>query len=621
MKHRTISNVITILVMAFIASVHYAAGPEKLDRNLQERLVRGERGAVRVIIRTRSLPEESQLLTLQKQQGRFKKSFWAINAIAAEIDVSELEVLSNSPGIEGISEDAIVRPFNDITVKTVGADIAQAQYAVDGHGIGVAILDSGVSKHGDDLDGGKRGRNRIVAQWSTVGSMADAHISGGSADDYFGHGTHVVGIIAGNGNESKGILAGVAPRAEIINVKVLGDDGSGYVSDVIEGIQWVIQNKAAYNIRVINLSLGHPVIESYKTDPLTQACEAAVRAGIVVVVAAGNYGKDEFGNIAYGGITSPGNDPMVITVGATKSLDTPTRSDDTVADYSSRGPTAFDLLAKPDLLAPGNRVKSLADPSPNKNDLFDLYPQNRVDPAYYGQTSKGLGSIHYFTLSGTSMATPVVSGTVALMLEANPDLTPNLVKAILMTTAQDLRLPFVVQGSGYINTYGAVMLAKNISRTGVALDTSHLVNNGRGLMTQNEIQGESVLWGGNIIWGNTVLWGGIIEDNLSIWGDQVAWGSGNVLWSSGNVLWSSGNVLWSSGNVLWSSAVTWGGNIVLGGSYIGTSGIQVVDPVNSSTSLWGPNFGENGKVLTSGNVLWSSGNVLWSSSILIYGEN
>ncbi|MBZ5535106.1 MAG: S8 family peptidase [Acidobacteriia bacterium] len=639
MRHRHPILWLFMVVALSLPMVCLGGGLDKLDESLRDRVRRGDRGTVPIIIRTAPLPDDStrsksrlnQALydRLEGHGGRVKKEFWVITGLAAEVEIRGLDELAQIPGIEGISEDHVVRPSNDITVKAVGADIARMEYGVEGNGIGIAVLDSGVSPHGRDLDGSPRTGSRILVQWSTVGSTGNALANAGSMDDSYGHGTHVAGIIAGSGGESDGALSGIAPKAKVISVKVLGDDGSGYVSDVIEGIQWVIQNRFKYNIRIINLSLGHPVTESYKTDPLAQACEAAVRAGIVVVVAAGNYGKDEFGKIVYGGITSPGHDPQVITVGATKSQGTPFRSDDAIADYSSRGPTAFDLLSKPDLVAAGNRVKSIADPSPNMNDLFDLFPQNRVDPSYYSSPGgTEIKKVHYFTLSGTSMATAVVSGTVALMLQAHPDLTPNLVKAILMVTAQDLRLPFVVQGAGYLNTYGAVMLAQNLTSTRTPMGSSQLIDNGKALSTQNSIQGETVNWGGNIIWGENLLWGGIIENNLAIWSNQVAWGSGNVLWSNGNALWSSGNVLWgssnvlwSSGNVLWGSSVIWGGNIATGGSYIGAGAAQSLNPVLMSSSLWSPDFQGGMPIAASSNVLWSNSNVLWSSSFSIQGED
>src|SRR5262249_4972466 len=149
---------------------------------------------------------------------------------------------------------------------------------------------------------------------------------------------------------------GIAPNARLLNVRVLGADGAGASSDVIAGINWCITNKTRYNIRVINLSLGAFTTESYQTDPLCQAAERAVRAGIVIVAAAGDDGKDAAGNIVYGGINSPGIDPMVITVGATNTRGTNERRDDVMASYSSRGPTYADRLLKPDLVAPGNKI-------------------------------------------------------------------------------------------------------------------------------------------------------------------------------------------------------------------------------------------------------------------------
>lgn len=627
MRLRIVLILLSLLTILSFPMTGLSAHIERLDGALRARIQKGDRGVVRVIIRTKGAPANLDPAELEARGGQYKRAFWAVNAVAADVDVQQLDAISKMPGVEGVSEDQRVTPFNDITVKTVGADIARRKYWVDGSGIGVAVLDTGISAHGDDLDGHGWQKNRVVAQWNTIGSNGDASESAGSAADNFGHGTHVAGIIAGDGDESNGVMAGIAPGANLINVKVLGDDGSGYVSDVMEGIQWVIQNRDRYNIRVMNLSMGHPVTESYKTDPLTQACEAAVKAGIVVVVAAGNYGEDQTGHIVYGGITSPGNDPMVVTVGATKSEGTPIRSDDAVANYSSRGPTEFDLLSKPDLVAPGNRVKSIADPSPNKSDLYDLYPQNRVDPSYYGKPGS---AVHYYTLSGTSMAAPVVVGTVALMLDANPTLTPNLVKAILMATSQDLGLPFVVQGAGYLNTYGALMLANDISRNHAPYGTPALRDRGLGLQTQNQIQGENIVWSGNVIWGNNVLWGGMLENNLPLWDNQTAWGSGTVLWNSGTVLWNSGTVLWNSGtvlwnssNTLWSASVVWGGNSVWGSNYIGTSAVESTDPVQNSNIVWNTNtIWDSGTVLwNSGTVLWNSGTVLWNSSVLINGEN
>ena len=154
----------------------------------------------------------------------------------------------------------------------------------------------------------------------------------------------------------------MAPGAHLINLRVLGADGSGKTSDALEAIDWAIENKARYNIRVMNISLGHPVIEAGGDDPLVQAVERAVAAGIVVICSAGNMGKTPDGKPLLGAINSPGNAPGAITVGALNTFNTPQRSDDQVTTYSSRGPTYLDGLIKPDLVAPGNKIVSLEAP-------------------------------------------------------------------------------------------------------------------------------------------------------------------------------------------------------------------------------------------------------------------
>ena len=245
-------------------------------------------------------------------------------------------------------------------------------------------------------------------------------------DDY-GHGTHVAGIIAGNGMDSSGARSGIAPNARLIVLKALDGTGTGRISDVIAAMDYVLVNRAALNIRVVNLSVATGVYESYDDDPLTRAAQRLVRAGVVVVAASGNYGHDPQGRIMYGGVTAPGNAPWVLTVGASSHMGTTDRSDDRIAGFSSRGPTAIDLAAKPDLVAPGVGIESLSDPSSAFYTTQSPYLLEGTVPTTY---------LPYLSQSGTSMAAPVVSGTVALMLQANPSLTPNQVKAILQYTAE-----------------------------------------------------------------------------------------------------------------------------------------------------------------------------------------
>src|SRR5208337_3989897 len=249
-----------------------------------------------------------------------------------------------------------------------GAPAVNAPYAwslgLDGSNMAVAVIDSGIQgttskgKETADLKLPGTSRSRIVYNQSWVNDAA-------GTQDAYGHGTNVAGIVGGNGSDSTGpqytkTFKGIAPNSNLVNLRVLDANGMGTDSSVIAAIQTAIQLKATYNIRVINLSLGRPVFESYTVDPLCQAVEAAYRAGIVVVVAAGNDGRDNSqGTYGYGTISSPANDPYVITVGAMKSMGTPTRTDDLIATYSSKGPTLIDHVAKPDLVAPGNQLVSL----------------------------------------------------------------------------------------------------------------------------------------------------------------------------------------------------------------------------------------------------------------------
>src|SRR5262249_30683707 len=259
---------------------------------------------------------------------------------------------------------------------------------------------------------------------------------GTNASDGYGHGTHVAGIIAGNGYQSGGNgknnpdnasneVFGVAPNVKLVNLKVLDSNGAGQDSYVIAALQQAIALKSRFNIKVVNLSLGRRVYESYTQDPLCQAVESAWKAGLVVVVAAGNWGRDDSLNTdGYGMIAAPGNDPYALTVGATRTMGTSSTSDDRIASYSSKGPTLIDHVVKPDLVAPGNNIVSLR----AQNSTLDKgHTSNEVSGC-----NDASGQSSYFTLSGTSMATPVVSGGIALLLQQNPSLTPDQVKARLM---------------------------------------------------------------------------------------------------------------------------------------------------------------------------------------------
>ena len=320
----------------------------------------------------------------------------------SSVNSAELTDLASDGLVDHISPDSRVHLMMTVSNTSTGATqvragtkgllgLLGAYPAVTGKGIGVAVLDSGISSH--------------AALKNVVASVNFVTGTTGTAD-VFGHGTHVAGIIGGAATSVTNLYAGgIAPDANIINVRVLGADGSGSTSDVIAGMEWVIANRVRYNIRVINLSLGHPVTEPSATDPLCEEVEKATSLGIVVVAAAGNSGKTADGRTVLGGIASPGNSPFAITVGALNTWQTTGRSDDSVTTYSSRGPTRYDLAVKPDVVAPGNKIVSL--------EAAGSY----LSTNYSALHVAGSGTNAYARMSGTSMATPMVSGAVALLLQ------------------------------------------------------------------------------------------------------------------------------------------------------------------------------------------------------------
>jgi len=337
-------------------------------------------------------------------------------------DSAEVNELASEAGIESLSGDLRVRTSMSVSNKSTAADQTRAGKpgllgiggipAVTGKDIGVAVIDSGISAH-----------TALTGKIAYSQSFVDGDPS---VSDAYGHGTHVAGIIAGSATSVTSLYTGgIAPGVtKLVNLRVLGADGSGYVSDVIDAIEWAISHKQQYNIRVINLSLGHPVMAKCVNDPLCVEVGKAVQQGIVVVAAAGNYGRSADGrHMILGGIASPGNSPYAITVGALNTWNTVARTDDTVATFSSRGPTAQDFAVKPDIAAPGVKIVSLEAKS---SLLPTLYPTIHV---------AGSSTNAYMYLSGSSMAAPMVTGGVALLLHGQPGLNPSQVKLALQTGA------------------------------------------------------------------------------------------------------------------------------------------------------------------------------------------
>ena len=359
-----------------------------------------------------------------------------IHGLAATVRAQDVPRLAATPGLRAITLDRHVTVQgggssaspDSVYDKAVRADDTWSNGAT-GSGVTVAVLDTGIANVAD-----LAGRVLPVRNDLTGAVTACQNLSGESTcGDSYGHGTFIAGIIAGNGAASGGTYKGVAPDANLVSIKVAGRDGSADVSTVIAGIQWAVSFKDRYGIKVLNLSLGTDGTQTYRTDPLNYAVEKAWDSGIAVVVAASNRGPNPRS------IAKPGDDPWVITVGAVDDRGTPGLGDDSVPNFSSRGPTAADGLAKPDLVAPGAHIVSLRAPGSAIDTQFPSY----VGAAY----RKG---------SGTSMATGVVSGSVALMLQADPTITPNRVKYALTSTARSTASnDRMVVGSGLVDVYSA----------------------------------------------------------------------------------------------------------------------------------------------------------------------
>ena len=363
--------------------------------------------------------------------GNISKAFNNLGLVSAELPLSKVRELAQSGNVEYISPERAVQSFQHIADAT-GYYIpgisdngdTDANTWLSG-GVGhIAVIDSGIDPSHKLLNWGSTTKVKYNQDFT------GENITG----DPYGHGSHVASMFAGDPQLNGGIYQGVASASNLINLRVLNSYGLGSTSNLIAALDWAVANKTNWNIRVINMSLGTAARDSYKNDPLCLAARRAVNAGIVVVASAGNFGKDLLGNKLYGTIGSPGIEPSVITVGAANTYGTSYRGDDTVATFSSRGPTRgyvtlangarkYDNLIKPDLIAPGNKIigaRGYYNGTAN-------YLSTTNASLNTGSATSNNEKVMY--LSGTSMAAPIVAGAASLLIQTNPNLTPNLVKA------------------------------------------------------------------------------------------------------------------------------------------------------------------------------------------------
>jgi serine protease AprX len=526
--------------------------PNKFDFKLNQQLKNGKPSdTVKVIIQSHDLISlKGKLASLKAKNTKNFKNF---SGIAAELTLNQLANFGLDSTIDAISSDERVHTNSVIdgteaANSSSGALAALTKFGSTGAGVGVAIIDSGIAS---------------IPALPNVVYRVD-FTSSSAAGDPYGHGTHVAGIVGNSGEGPNQTYAGVAPGARLIDLRVLDETGGGTTSDVLSAIDWAITNRNAIgndgkplNIRVINLSLGHPPQEGAATDPLAIECRKAVQAGIVVVAAAGNYGKDATGNTVYGTILTPGIEPSVITVGAVTTWGTPNRSDDTIASYSSRGPTV-DHVIKPDIAAPGSRMISTLSPG---SYLSTTYPELQIDDSY-------------MAMSGTSMAAPEVSGTVAMILSQIPSLTPNAVKGILTYTSEKRGNP-LDWGAGYLNVLGAMELTTNLN-PGATVGTNWIRFANR-LPSYDSINGYPVTWGQTIVWGDSLYSGNSLNFNKNAWSQTIVWGD-TIVWDE---------------TVVWGETIVWDTN-VMDAQAIVTGQTIVWDEISAETIIWGDSTGVAG---------------------------
>jgi serine protease AprX len=611
-----VAMLLAVAVHAFAAdgpatSKHAGTRPaklRKLDRELAFRADHRPSSEQTTVIVTVNPASE-----LPNEFKRFGKgALRIINGHVLTLPNGALEQLAAHPDIFDVHYDRPLHTTNYRTALTTGSRSVNRGLGFTGAGVGVAVIDSGIARWHDDLTTNRSARMYPYGN-QRVSAFMDFVQGQSMPYDDEGHGTHVAGIIGGNGYDSNGQQAGVAPEASLVALKVLDANGQGNVSNMIKALDWVVANRTRYRIRVANLSVGAAVTESYWTDPLTLAAKRVVDAGVVVVAAAGNLGTNAKGEPQYGGIVAPGNAPWVITVAASSTNGTPGRGDDTMAGFSSRGPTYLDWSAKPDLSAPGVGTVSLADPWGTSYTTNSAYLLPGTVPTAYKP---------YLALTGTSMAAPVVSGTIALMLQANPTLTPNAVKAILQYTAQVYPgYNALTEGAGFLNTLGAVRLARFYATS----------LPGQRVPTQS-------IWSKRIIWGNYLVTGGVLDPLANAFRLGTTWGveetadGRNVVWGTrndDNVVWGTGdrnNIVWGTdgrNNIVWGTDcggancdnIVWGtdgDNVVWGTGDRGDNVVWGTDGGNNGDNVvWGTGGRDNGD-----NVVWGTGrdNVVWGTS-------
>lgn len=392
-------------------------GSKKMDPIIKLKLKEKEQRFIPVILFLKEPISNRLKNSISKKKGKIKYLYKHINAAAAHLDIAEIEKLLEMPEISFISYDRKAEICMDKAGGYVGIKYKNP-YNLTGRNVNIAVIDTGVYPHGD-----------LMRPYKVVAAFKDFVNSISEQYDDNGHGTHTCGIIAGSGSLSGGRYKGIAQNSRIIMLKAFNSIGYGFFSDIIAAIDWTIDNKEKYNIKLLCLPFGAETIVPYKVDPLCRACRIAWDSGIIVVSASGNMGPH------MGSITTPGIEPGIITVGCFEAKDANIKNWK-VADFSGRGGKAENTV-KPEFIAPGVNITSL---SSDKNYI----PSN-------GRSNQKTLENPYSAMTGTSAAAAVATGCIALLLEKMPDLSGKDLKGMLKLTCQTLNEPKPSQGFGVIN--------------------------------------------------------------------------------------------------------------------------------------------------------------------------
>ncbi|OZM56500.1 hypothetical protein CIB95_12045 [Lottiidibacillus patelloidae] len=505
-------------------------------------------------------PNNSAVDTAKLLGATVKAEWEFINAFAIDIKASMLDelatlsdvymiteeghVMSTKEKDEGTTDDKVASPFDGSIIENAFNASVKAdkvwEKGYTGQGVTIAVLDTGIYE-GPNSDFNKR-----------LIKSVNVNPNASNGADKYGHGTHVAGIIAGDGKNSGGKYMGIAPDANLISVKFADDNGMSSEMDLLNALQWVYENKDEYNIRVVNISSTLATKQRYQESMVSAAVELLWASGVVVVVAAGNSGYEECSTCH-----APANDPFVITVGAVDDNGTKSTDDDYEKPWSSSGETMAGI-SKPEIMAPGAKIVS-------------YMPEGELKKMAKGNVEN---NADYFRMGGTSMAAPMVTGVVALMLEANPNLTPNQIKYILMHSARDYvsinkeylqslsreeldaldidnidpqYLEVAMSIPGIVSADKAVDWALKeevIPSANMDYQINPILTHSDDSVLHNNVTWANVTWA-NVTWAN-VTWANVTWANVT-WAN-VTWA--NVTWA--NVTWA--NVTWA--NVTWAN-VTW----------------------------------------------------------------